>query len=323
MSAMPSPLHPQAMPYRRLGRTDLRISAISLGTVELGLDYGIPDGGHTRPDEARAAQLLNRALDLGINFIDTARAYGTSEGIIGRALHARRNEYFLATKVGLPREGELSANALRAHVETSIHTSLRELRTDHVDVLMFHSAPTDWHQRDDVLACLQRAQAAGQTRFVGASVYGASAALNAINDGSWDCLQIAVNALDRQMEQTVLPLAAQRDVGMVVRSVLLKGALTHRHAQLPIALADLKGAVQSLMSAAKIEPGELPALAYRYALAQTGVATALVGTAQLAELEAGVACAGLPPLSADVVQAIRAITLAHPEQLNPATWPIQ
>ena len=75
------------MNYRRLGRTGLQVSEISLGTVELGLDYGVPVAGeHLRPSEENAARLLNRALDIGVNFIDTARGYGISEEVIGRAL---------------------------------------------------------------------------------------------------------------------------------------------------------------------------------------------------------------------------------------------
>ena len=102
------------MNYRRLGRTGLRVSEIGLGTVELGLDYGVPVAGeHLRPPEEHAARLLNRALDLGVNFIDTARAYGASEEIIGRALKGRRNEYILASKLAPIREEGQSDGELR------------------------------------------------------------------------------------------------------------------------------------------------------------------------------------------------------------------
>ena len=88
------------MKFRRLGRTSLQVSEIGLGTVELGLEYGIAEG---QPVQCRprddAARVLNQALDSGINFIDTARAYGVSEEIIGWALKARRKEFILASKV--------------------------------------------------------------------------------------------------------------------------------------------------------------------------------------------------------------------------------
>ena len=124
------------MNYRRLGRTNLQVSEISLGTVELGMDYGIPmQGDHLQPSEAEATRTLNCALDLGINLIDTAQAYGESEAIIGRALKSRRNEYILATKIaGLSWEGYTGVE-FREQVEASITESLRTLQTDTIDLL--------------------------------------------------------------------------------------------------------------------------------------------------------------------------------------------
>src|SRR5438445_381549 len=88
------------MRRRRLGRTNFLVSEISLGTVEIGMDYGIPAAGEeARPGPTQAARLLHRALDLGINYIDTARAYGGAEAVIGSALRPRRSEFFLASKV--------------------------------------------------------------------------------------------------------------------------------------------------------------------------------------------------------------------------------
>ena len=101
------------MNYRRLGRTGLQVSEIGLGTVELGLDYGVPVAGeHLRPPEEHAARLLNQALDLGVNFIDTARAYGASEEIIGRALKGRRERVYPGQQAGAdPRRGPVGWGA--------------------------------------------------------------------------------------------------------------------------------------------------------------------------------------------------------------------
>ena len=95
----------------------MNVSQISLGTVEIGMDYGIAS---PRPDEKEAVRLLHRALDLGINFIDTARVYGESEAIIGRAIAERRKEFVLVSKV-LSFDGEgLSTDGLRARVSNSV-----------------------------------------------------------------------------------------------------------------------------------------------------------------------------------------------------------
>ncbi|HIL69018.1 MAG TPA: aldo/keto reductase, partial [Verrucomicrobia bacterium] len=108
------------MNYRRLGRANLQVSEVSLGTVELEMDYGIPvQGEQRRPSESEAVKLLNAAVDRGINFIDTARVYGESEAIVGRALKSRRNEIILATKVDHTRQERDTVGALRKRVETS------------------------------------------------------------------------------------------------------------------------------------------------------------------------------------------------------------
>ncbi len=309
------------MQQRRLGRTGLHISELALGTVELGLDYGIPDGRHTRPDEASAARLLNTALDRGINFIDTARAYGESEGVIGRALAHRRSEYVLVTKANLPRTGSIAPANVRNLMRASIATSLRELHTDHVDVLMFHSAPWDWHLRDEVLAAFAEARAAGQARFIGASVYGAAGALDALREGDWDCLQIACNALDREMEADVLPLARQLDVGIIARSVLLKGVLSARAAHLPQPLAPLKHAAEALATLAGVSVHALPALAYRYVLGLAGVSAVLIGTAHQEELAACIGYVQQTPLTPELMAAMRDIVVTQPALLNPSNWP--
>lgn len=126
-----------------MGQTGLEVSEIRLGTVELGLDYGVPVAGeHLRPSEESAAHLLNRALDLGVNCIDTARAYGTSHEIIGWSLKGLRSEYIIASKIAINDDG-LTDEELRKRVGASIAESLRALQTDVIDVLQIHSAPAD------------------------------------------------------------------------------------------------------------------------------------------------------------------------------------
>ena len=311
------------MNYRRLGRTGLLVSEISLGTVELGMDYGIPVGDeHRRPAEADAARLLNRALDLGVNFIDTARAYGASEEVIGRALKTRRREVILCSKVAPP-PADVHGQALAHHVRASIAESLRALQTDYLDVLKIHSASAEEIRRGEMIAAMLDAVQAGYVRFVGASTYGEEAPLLALADGRYDCLQIAYSAVDRRPEARILPLAQQKDVGIVVRSVLLRGALSHRYTLLPPQLGELKAAIAQLDALRGSEASCLPELAYRYVLAHPAVSTALVGTARLGELEEVVGFAGHPPLPAELVAAIRQIVVKDEDQLHPGKWPAE
>ena len=311
------------MNYRRLGRTNLQVSEISLGTVELGMDYGIPaQGDHLQPSEADAARTLNCALDLGVNLIDTARGYGESEPIIGRALKSRRNEYILATKIASSNWEGYTGVELREQVEASIAESLRTLRTDIIDLLYIHNATPELIQCGEIVEIMQRAQEAGYTRFIGTTTYGEAAPLAVLADGRFDCVQVAYNLLDRQFEERVLPLAKANDIGVVIRSVLLKGALTYRYAHLPDELHELRTAVEGINSLCRAPDRNLPELAYRFVLAHPAISTALVGTGRVHELEEIVSFAGCDALPSELLSDIREISVS-PDQLNPGTWPFR
>ncbi len=301
------------MRRRRLGRTGLLVSEISLGTVELGLDYGIADGGEAKkPDERSAAALLNFALDSGINLIDTARAYGSSERIIGSALKTRRSEYILASKVK-PQPGNPAA------VHELVEQSLRELQTDSIDILMIHCG-METEPCTDTVGALQQLRQSGKIRFIGSSVYGVEAARAAISSGWFDCLEVAYSVLDRRPEADVFDLAEKNDIGIVARSVLLKGALTERCRLLPDGLAPLKQTVERLAALASSFQ-KLPEFAYRYVLSRTPPHSVLVGTANHDELAASLEYAAQGPLSVEQIAAARDIEIADEQLLNPGNWP--
>ena len=311
------------MNYRRLGRTDLQVSEISLGTVELGMDYGIPgQGDHLQPSEADAARTLNCALDLGINLIDTAQAYGESEAIIGRALKSRRSEYILATKISSVSWEGYTGTELREQVAASITESLRTLQTDTIDLLYIHNATPELIQCGEIVEIMQRAQEVGYARFIGTTTYGEAAPLAVLADGRFDCIQLAYNLLDRQFEERVLPLAKENDVGVVIRSVLLKGALTYRYAHLPEELRELRIVVDEVNSLCRAQSSSLPELAYRFVLAHPAVSTALVGTGRVHELQEIVSFAGCDALQPELLHDIREVVVS-PDQLNPGTWPFR
>lgn len=283
------------------------------------MDYGLPSADRAAPSERDAERLLHRALDLGVTFIDTARIYGRSEEVIGRALAGRRREYVLATKVALA-AGEESGPAMRAKIDASLAASLAALRTDVLDVVMLHSASLESLRRGEALGALDEMRRAGRLRFVGASTYGEDAALAAIDDPRCDCVQIAYNLLDRSLESRVLPRAQEKDVAVMIRSVLLKGVLTHRAATLPDSLGALKAAAAAMLAIAEEAGSDLPSLAYRFVLAHPAVSTALVGTAHEAELEAALRFVDRAPLDEALLARLRAIRVDDPAQLNPSTW---
>jgi len=312
------------MEFRRLGRTGMQASVIGLGTVELGLEYGIADGQAVHlPSREDAGRVLNSALDLGINYIDTARAYGVSEEIIGCALKTRRKEYVLASKVGAPKDVNAGSQAIRAHVSSSVQQSLKALQTDVIDVMQLHSVPAQMIRDGGMVEALQEFQRAGSIRFLGATTYGEEDARVVLEDGRFDCIQVAYSVLDRTLENTVLPLAQSNGVGVIVRSVLLKGALTHRYEYLPPSMRELKAAVAGIRGIAESASATLPEIAYRFVLAHPAVSSALVGTASVEELKAAVEFSGRGPLAPECLTQLRQVTLSDPNLLHPGKWPAE
>ena len=307
------------MRRRLLGKTGLYVSELALGTVELGLEYGIPIAGAShKPDFTQAATILNSALDLGINFLDTARAYGDSEEFIGRALMGRRHEYILATKIASESINDLTDSQLCRRVEQSLLTSLSKLRTDYVDILLIHSASSEMlAECSKLLACMRDFVRRGMVRFVGASVYD-EAGLVAISQGGFDMLQIAYSALDRRPEELLLPLAEEQGMALVARSVLLKGVLSDRYRKLPIELNSLAAAAARLEEIACESGMSLPELAYRYV--QAGSVVSLCGTCHLHELKTAIDCVARGPLDPDVIARVRTVIVVDSHQLNPGNW---
>jgi aryl-alcohol dehydrogenase-like predicted oxidoreductase len=302
------------MRRKRLGRTDLQVSALSLGTAEIGLDYGIAEDGEARrPSEAEAHELLHFALDRGINLIDTARAYGEAEAIIGRALRKRRSEYVLTSKV-------MPQAAVSSLVRTQLEHSLAALQTEYLDIMMIHSRAEQVEPDRETFAHLAQAREEGLVHFIGTSVYGPDAAMRAIECGWFDCIEVGYSVLDRRIEVQVLEAAETRDVGIIARSVLLRGALSERSAYLSNKLAPLKHCISELAAVAG-SLKQLPELAYRYVCHQPIPHSALIGTASKAELTDCIRSLELGPLADEQVDAIHRVHLEDEKLLNPGSWP--
>lgn len=222
------------MDYVNLGRTGLKVSRICLGCMT----YGVPErGAHPWSlDEEKSRPFFQRALELGINFFDTANTYsdGTSEEIVGRALRdfARREEIVLATKVFYPmREGPNARGLSRKSIMIEIDASLRRLGTDYVDLYQIHR----WDKHtpiEETLAALHDVIKAGKARYIGASTMYAwqfSKAQYLARQNGWTpfvSMQNHYNLLYREEEREMLPLCAAEGVGVVPWSPLARGRLT-------------------------------------------------------------------------------------------------
>lgn len=306
------------MELRRLGRTALDVPAIGLGCVELGIEYGAPGSTMPPPDEDAAVRFVQNALELGVTLLDTAPAYGRSETIVGRAIAGQRDRAILVTKVEVPVDGD--GPAVARHVDESVRRSLAALRTDHVDVLLLHSPPANQLRDPFAVEAVRQQQELGRTRFVGASTYGAETAAAAVAGALHDVVQVELSPLDRRLVGTI-GQALKAGVGVIARSVLLKGVLTSRAHALPDSLGPLRDAALELARLAADASLTLPELAYRFVLGSTDVSTALVGTSSLAELQSVVAAVDRGPLPAPLVTALERIEIADRRLLDPRTWP--
>ena len=203
----------------------------------------------------------------------------------------------------------------------SVETSLRELRRDVLDIVQIHNATQDILERGEILDVLEYAREAGKLKFVGASVYGEPAALAAVRSGRVDVLQIALNLLDQRMLTTVLPEARRNNVGIVARSVFLKGALTDRARLLPDGLRGLAEASDRMREALGETWDSLPCAALRFCLSTPGVHSVLVGLRSLPELAAAIASEEAGPLDNAVVRKTDLLKLNDEQLLNPSHWP--
>lgn len=286
------------MHYRRLGRTGIKVSEIGLGALEIGRNWGVVAGDRARPDEETAITLLEEAVRLGINFIDTAMAYCQSEERIGKALASgrlRRESFYLATKVG-ERFDEASGSLYDysyAGTIRSAEESLVRLQTDYVDLLQIHSAPLEVIRAGDAMRALRDLQRAGRCRFVGASFEDEAACFEAILSGQYDTIQITYNLLERAAAERLLLLAQKNDIGVIIKLPLAKGLLSDKaHFLSP---AEQECVVPYRFLERKNQT--LAQAALRFVLSHPAVSTVLCGTKRAEHLRANIAVAdgcGLP-----------------------------
>ncbi len=315
------------MHYRTLGRTGLSVSALALGTVELGLEYGIPLPGESgRPGDAEGVRIVHASLDGGVNCIDTARAYGESERVLGLALADRRERVVLATKARTQRADGFTptGDELRRSMLAELDESLRQLRTDWVDIWQIHNVDRSLLEQAEVVTeVFDTARRAGKVRWTGGSFYGAALPLAALEHDIFDVMQVTYSALDQRLVDRFFAAAQSFGVGIVVRSVLLKGVLTERGEQLPTHLEPLRERsrrFRQLVADAGI--GCSPAqAALAFALAQPAIHAVLVGVRSVQEVTDALQAAALelPPA---LVERLRGLRLDDEGLLNPGTWGI-
>jgi aryl-alcohol dehydrogenase-like predicted oxidoreductase len=285
------------MRYRTLGRTGIKVSPYALGAMMFG--------AVGNPDHDESIRIIHKALDAGINFVDTADAYsrGESEEIVGRALKGRRDEVVLATKVHLPMGDDPNQRGnSRRWIMTEAENSLRRLQTDHIDLYQIHRPDPDT-DIEETLSALSDLIHAGKVRAIGSSTMPASD----IVEAQWVAErrglerfrteQPPYSILDRGIETEVLPVAQRYGMGTLVWSPLAQGMLTGRirkgqqtdlrRATMFKHIGDERrlDAVEQLIPLADQAGLPITHLAMAFAIAHPGVTSAIIGPRTMEQLD--------------------------------------
>lgn len=284
------------MEKRVLGKTDMSVSVLGFGGSEIG--YG-------QAAVETVERLLGSALDAGLNVIDTAECYVTSEELIGRAVSHRRADYHLFTKCGHAAGIDLPDWDARL-LEQSIERSLRRLRTDHVDLLQLHSCSEEVLRQGDVIEVLRRAREAGQTRYIGYSGDG-RAALYAVECGAFDTLQTSVNVADQEALELTLPPARARGLGVIAKRPIANAVWKNAARPADPYVQPYWDRLRQLdYQFLRGDMAEAVSIALRFTLSVPGVQTAIVGTERPERWRQNAALLAEGALDAAQFEAIRA-----------------
>lgn len=311
------------MKKRELGNTRIKISEVAFGGVEIGMPYGIGvNSEHDMLSEEKAIELLRTAMDSGINFFDTARMYGSSERIMGKAFRGRREGIVIASKCIhlLDSEGKLPPkNKIKGIIEKSLTESLEALQTEYIDIYMLHQTTIEILENDEILKVFSDLKSQGLFKATGVSSYTNEVSKKTIDASFWNMIQLPFNLMD-QRQGELFDEAQQKGVGIVVRSVLLKGLLSDRGNNLHPALKDVEKHIVKYRKLLDDTNYTLPAMATKFALSFPQVSSVLVGIDKQAYLDEALNTVNGDYLSSEKLAQAKKMAYPEPEFLNLQYW---
>jgi len=314
------------MQYRELGRTGWRVSALSFGAWGIGGDWGAVQ-------ETESLAALHRAIEMGVNFFDTADVYGdgTSEKLIARLRRESSQPIHIATKAGRRLNPHVASGYNRENLTTFVERSLKNLETEALDLLQLHCPPTQVYYMPEVFGVLDDLVAAGKIRYYGVSVEKVEEALKAIEYPNVQTVQIIFNLFRQRPADLLFEQVKKRQVGILARVPLSSGMLTgkfkpdstfspqdHRAFNRfgeafdrgeTFSGVDYETGLKAVEELKRIcPPGmSLTQFALRWILMFDAVTCAIPGAKRLSQAEENFAAADLPPLSSETMLQARAI----------------
>lgn len=279
------------MEYRNLGKSDLKISEIGFGCMSL-------------PEDEASQEIVHRALDLGINFFDTADLYnkGMNEVMVGKALKEHRNNVILATKVGNQWRDDGSGwdwNPRKEYILMCIDKSLQRLQTDYIDLYQLHGGTID-DPIDDTIEAFELLKEQGKIRHYGISSIRPNVIREYIARSSIISVMMQYSLLDRRPEESCLELLLQNDIGVLARGSVAQGLLIDKPAKeyLQHTGEEVERAAEAVgkISASTRTPGQT---SLKYVLHHAAVASAVVGIRTMKQLDEAAGTSLAPALSGE------------------------
>jgi aryl-alcohol dehydrogenase-like predicted oxidoreductase len=321
------------MKYRLLGRTPWKVSEISFGAWAIGSSWGAVD-------DSESLAALHKAIDCGVNFIDTADVYGMghSEQLIAKLKRERKEEIVIATKAGRRLSPHTAAGYNQHNLTGFVEDSLKNLATDSLDLLQLHCPPTDVYYQPEVFGALDRLVEAGKIRYYGVSVERVEEALKAIEFPGMQTVQIVFNCFRLRPAALFFEQALKRQVGILARVPLASGMLTGKMSAASVFAADdhrnfnrhgeafdvgetfsgvdYSTALRAVEEIRRLVPPgiTMAQFALRWILMFDAVTCAIPGAKRPSQAADNCAAADLPPLS---VEAMRAIETLYNSSIRP------
>jgi aryl-alcohol dehydrogenase-like predicted oxidoreductase len=296
------------MEYRTLGKSDLNVSAIGYGAWGIG---GKPFWSTEGEDSSISS--IEKAIDLGINFFDTAPVYGFgySEELLGKALQAKRKDVIIATKCGMRWKKEeiksIEKISTKESIREEIELSLRRLQTDYIDLYQVHW-PDENTPIKETMETLLDIQKSGKIKYIGVSNYSVDQMQECLKYGQIVSLQPMYSMLERDLEKERMPFCVEKDIGVICYSPLASGVLTGKYDE-NTRFKDWRGQgiignftgdvyvshikkVKELKKIAQKHDKTLAQLAINWLLHQKGVTTAIVGVKNPNQVEQNIGAVG-------------------------------